>query len=86
MTDSLTQTCTGVERHPLMHISPSASDTFQDVFVTMTKDTIIIGTFNVLFLSFLKYLFGSFLVVLPDHFSIKLRGGGGHCLFLIDGR
>lgn len=35
-----------------MHNLPSAAKTFQVVFVTMTKDTIITGTFNVLFLSF----------------------------------
>lgn len=37
-----------------MHNSPSVSDTFQDVFVFMSKDTIISGTFKVIF-SFFKY-------------------------------
>lgn len=52
-----------------MHNSPSVSDTLQDIFVYKSKDTKILGTFEVIFI-FLKYFFGSFLVVLPDQFSI----------------
>lgn len=70
-----------------MHNSPSASDTFQDVFVTMTKDTIITGTFNVLFFFvFFKYLFWFFLGGLTRPLINLTEGRGRSLPFLIDGR
>ncbi len=85
MTDLLTQTCTGVERHSLMHNSPSVSDTFQDVFVYMSKDTKILGTFKVIFI-FFKIFFWFFLGGLTRPVFNLTEGQGRSLPFLIDGR
>lgn len=67
-----------------MHNSPSVSDTFQDVFVFMSKDTIISGTFKVIFTFFNIFwlFFGG--LTRPD-FNLT-EGQGRSRPFLIDGR